>query len=540
MKKKNTYEPAFANAQDTGASPAQSEKQPRNRAMFATTASARRPLPGMTRNLGADKAAPRKKSYHGKLRAFLLLFSILLLAGVLGYCAMADNYKDCFIPGTYINGIEASGLTAEDIKSRIRAEAEDYSITVTFRGKEPGTTVTEKIDAKDIGYHYTSGGEVDDIFKSQDRYKWPMAYFGQNNNHTVGTDTAYDESLLESFFYDLKETQPQGQILPANAYVAVSEDSFFSVVPEVEGNALINEEAYKLLSAAVAGRASSVDLTSADLYRKPEIRSTDETLNNQVNEMNSFLGTVITLNLPDGSQRTIDRSFLLKCLVPNGDGTYQVSEEKIWSESRAYVADLGIDINTATKGRPFTSTLRGIVYIKMKQTVGIRLDQEATTASVATAIISRQSQDVNLSYSVFSEASNLADSGTYVEVDKLNQHVFVYVNHQLVVDMPCVTGQVTDPVTDTPEGLFKILDMKRDIHLLNWNADGSEAYDSFVKYWMQFTFESDGFHDASWRVKFGGDDYKTIGSHGCVNLPEEAAAIMYANVYVGMPVVVFS
>ena len=535
-KNRNKYEPAFADGQNIA--PDSTKKRPRAKATYMSAADTAQPLPGISGSYTG--APPRKKAYHGKLKAFLLLFSMLMLAGVLGYCAMADNYKECFIPGTYINGIEATELTPEDIKSRIRAEAEDYAITVTFRGTEPGTTVTEKIDGKEFGYHYISGKDVDDVFNAQDRYKWPLAYFGQNNNHTVGTDTTYEEADLQAVFLNLKETQPEGQILPSNAYVSIDENSMFTVVPEVDGNNLKNDEAYALLSAAVAGRAGSVDLTAAELYNAPDVRQNDETINQRVNEMNSFLGTVIKLNLPDGSQRAIDKSFLLKCLVKNDDGSYEISESKVWDETRAYVADLGIDLNTATKGRPFTSTLRGTVYIKMKDAVGILLDQEATTASIATAILSRQSQDVNLSYKIFSEASNIASGGTYVEVDKLNQRVFVYVNYQLVLDTPCVTGLATDPVTDTPEGLFSIIDMQRDIHLLSYYSSGEIMYDSPVQYWMQFTYESDGFHDASWRDHFGGEDYKSIGSHGCVNLPIPSAAKMYGYVYVGMPVVVFS
>ena len=196
-KKQNTYEPAFAEGQEP--QPEKKPKRPRADAVFSATADTA-PLPGTGTGAGSSRAGapPRRKAYHGKLKAFLLLFSILMLAGLLGYCAMADNYKECFIPGTYINGIEATELTAEDIKARIKAEAEDYAITVTFRGTEPGSTVTEKIDAKDFGYHYISGKDVDDVFNAQDRYRWPLAYFGQNNNHTVGTDTDYEEEDLKA------------------------------------------------------------------------------------------------------------------------------------------------------------------------------------------------------------------------------------------------------------------------------------------------------------------------------------------------------
>ncbi|MBQ7463714.1 MAG: L,D-transpeptidase, partial [Lachnospiraceae bacterium] len=47
-----------------------------------------------------------------------------------------------------------------------------------------------------------------------------------------------------------------------------------------------------------------------------------------------------------------------------------------------------------------------------------------------------------------------------------------------------------------------------------------------------------GLHDASWRGAFGGNIYKTNGSHGCVNMPRATAEALFATVNVGTPVVV--
>ena len=48
-----------------------------------------------------------------------------------------------------------------------------------------------------------------------------------------------------------------------------------------------------------------------------------------------------------------------------------------------------------------------------------------------------------------------------------------------------------------------------------------------------------GLHDATWRKRFGGEIYKTSGSHGCVNLPYNAAKQIYEFAYSGMPVIVY-
>ena len=48
-----------------------------------------------------------------------------------------------------------------------------------------------------------------------------------------------------------------------------------------------------------------------------------------------------------------------------------------------------------------------------------------------------------------------------------------------------------------------------------------------------------GFHDASWRNKFGKNIYKTNGSHGCINMPRENAKKMYENIERGVAVFVY-
>ena len=56
---------------------------------------------------------------------------------------------------------------------------------------------------------------------------------------------------------------------------------------------------------------------------------------------------------------------------------------------------------------------------------------------------------------------------------------------------------------------------------------------------MPFNRCGEGLHDATWRSEFGGEIYKTNGSHGCVNLPFHSAELMYPELYVGYPVIVY-
>jgi DNA gyrase subunit A len=63
-----------------------------------------------------------------------------------------------------------------------------------------------------------------------------------------------------------------------------------------------------------------------------------------------------------------------------------------------------------------------------------------------------------------------------------------------------------------------------------------EDYLVFVKYWVSVVGDIIGLHDASWRSNFGASFYVYGGSHGCVNTPEQAMALIWNLAEDGTPV----
>ena len=80
-------------------------------------------------------------------------------------------------------------------------------------------------------------------------------------------------------------------------------------------------------------------------------------------------------------------------------------------------------------------------------------------------------------------------------------------NGSVVWDAPCVTGNVSKNYT-TPAGLYSLTYKEKDRVLRGAKkADGTYEYESPVSYWMPFN-GGIGFHDATWRSKFGGTIYQ--------------------------------
>ena len=142
-------------------------------------------------------------------------------------------------------------------------------------------------------------------------------------------------------------------------------------------------------------------------------------------------------------------------------------------------------------------------------------------------LINTSNIDVNNTYNI----QPIAGYTTYVDIDISAQVVTYFENGSVLLQTPCVTG-LTNGKRDTPCGTYKILTKTPGKYLkgATWNC--------WVDRWMKFTNSNIGLHDASWRSSFGGDIYKTNGSHGCVNLPTEAAYQLYDLVSVGTVVIV--
>ena len=116
----------------------------------------------------------------------------------------------------------------------------------------------------------------------------------------------------------------------------------------------------------------------------------------------------------------------------------------------------------------------------------------------------------------------------FIVVDISSQTITVYDNVNEILASKVVTGKNSTP---TDLGYYHIYTKEKNRTLIG--AD----YKTFVKYWMGFN-GGEGFHDATWRSKFGGDIYMKKGSHGCVNLPENFAKELYNEVSVGDKVLI--
>ena len=124
-------------------------------------------------------------------------------------------------------------------------------------------------------------------------------------------------------------------------------------------------------------------------------------------------------------------------------------------------------------------------------------------------------------------------SGSYIEIDKSSQTLWVYIDGECVIETPVVTGCPKN-YWSTPTGVYSVLAKRISVILTG------PDYESWVKYWMPF-YRGYGMHDATWRRldDFGGNEYLYNGSHGCVNIPPKTAEEIFYTIYTGIPVILY-
>ncbi|HSB00459.1 MAG TPA: L,D-transpeptidase [Anaerolineales bacterium] len=117
---------------------------------------------------------------------------------------------------------------------------------------------------------------------------------------------------------------------------------------------------------------------------------------------------------------------------------------------------------------------------------------------------------------------NVPDEDKYIVVDLSNQLVTAFEGENLVFSQRCASGVRG---TDTPKGEFRTYHKGPSVHMTNeGDAAEDEAVYSLpgVPWCSFFTGAGNAFHGTYWH-----NDYGRPRSHGCVNLPSEAAKFIY-------------
>ena len=479
-----------------------------------------------------EKIVPIQKKKHKGLKVTGIIAAILAVTAGCAYGAVTYYYADRFFEGTYINGIDCSNKTAYEVEQAIASTVEAYSIEVTSRNQDPQT-----ISGSQIGYQYMSDGEVLNLLKQQKPYEWVRGFM-ETRSYNTQENVTFDKTLLQNEVKALNCAQPENQVEPENAYVAMNGDEF-TIVPETEGSKLKVKEAYKALDAAISGSQTSIDLGSTpDVYAVAAVTSEDSTLQATRDAYNNYTKASITYTFGDQTV-TLDGSTLKNWLQFDEKGQLVQDDASFTQHVKDFVAQLASEHNTVGTTRSFNTTSGRTVSV-YGSAYGWKIDQDAEAAQLTEEIRTGTQTTREPVYSMRANAYGYNDIGsTYIEVDLSSQHMYYYQGGSIIFDSDIVSGDLRYDDRATPPGIFTLYYKKSpDVLRGAKKPDGTYEYETSVTYWMPFN-GGIGFHDATWQAYFGGDRYTYAGSHGCINMPLDAAATLYSIIDTNVPIVCF-
>lgn len=469
------------------------------------------------------KTRSRRRRFPVKAGAIAAAGLLVILAGTAGvYIYKGQKYKDAFFQNTTINGINASGKTIEEVKALIASEIDGYTLTIHKRGGE-----TEQITKEDINLHSEFDGSLEEILSAQEPLKW-WSHQKTPVEYPVGTIVSYDRERLKEKIDSLQCFSAEQIVEPVNARLSeYISGQGYSIVPEEPGNRLVKEIVEAGIADALRNLKEDLFLEELDAYAKPEITSTDEELVKAAASLNKHVGVTVTYKFGDKTE-TLSGETTHNWLSVNADKTIGLDRDQV----AAYVKSLGSKYNTAYKKKTLKTSYGNTVTIG-SGFYGWRINQGAETDELYNIIRSGESQTREPVYSQKANSHGEHDYGnTYVEINLTAQHLFFYKDGKLLVEADFVSGNLSKGY-DTPAGAYPLTYKERNATLKG------ENYRTPVSYWMPFNGNI-GMHDANWRSSFGGNIYKTGGSHGCVNLPPSAAKAIYENISQGMPVLCYN
>lgn len=443
--------------------------------------------------------------------------SAAVVVGVL--CAAefggAYYFQDHYMPNTTINGVSVSGKSMDAAKQALEDSLKSY--TLTIKGEDTQDTLTAS--DIDFSYEYDAGNILETALSDQHPYEWVADLFG-GREYTL--KTSYNADKLNQKISDMKCMNPDKKVQAQNAGVTYK-DGAFEVVPEVYGNELDAKAFSDVLAKQLTEGNTEYQI---DCYIQPKLTQDSDAFKKAKKQLDASLKSTVTLKRDDISV-SVSANDVASFLTIGDDLKASVDQEKL----KAYVEEK-IEEPFKTVGKERTVTTAGCGTFTISGGIyGYLVDVDGETEQLSKDILSGKSVERE---PVYSQEETYKDNGglgnTYIDVSISQQRVWLVYGGKVLVDTPCVTGNVNNGTT-TPTGTYWIEFKRRNY--------GMPRYGVTVNYWMPIdTSTGVGLHDASWRSTFGGKYYISTGSHGCINLPVSAARTIYNNCFGTMPVVV--
>ena len=484
--------------------------------------------------VAADFSEIPAKRKHRALKVFGITSGVLIAIVLVAYIVGAVFFMGHFLPNTFIDDMDLSMKTDDEVMELLDKTVSSYQIDVVGNGFSYHAT------SADMGMDVDSKAIVQAMHDDLDEWKWPLLLMESSHDESARLVVTYLKDEVEKKIAKKVKKFNKDAKAPVNATIAYDDEKDeFTVKPEEIGEQLDADIVKASVTEAISQLQPSLKLT-VDHLLQPTVFSTDEKLIESAKLASGMVSAHLVLKLNGQTVNEIDGSQLSQFISIKDDLSVKFDNKAL----KEWVAEMADGYDTIGTERHYTR-VDGKEIIVKGGSYGWEIDTEATKEAIIDAI--KEGRKTSIDIPCISTADTYSAAGErdwgnrYIDVDLSEQYVRFYgKNGKIIWEADCITG-APDGKRNTWEGVWYVNNKESPSTLIGYTESGKKDYETKVKYWMPFEGNGIGFHDAPWQPDFGGDMYEIgYGSHGCVNLSSADAEELYSIIEIGDVVVVHS
>lgn len=464
--------------------------------------------------IGRMKQIDAKKLIKSEI---IVNFAILAVAIALLYSLVSAYFCCHFFFNTEINGVNVSLRSYDTADQMVRDYVKSFKLLLAERNDK-----TEEIAGQDIDLQYNND-VLPKINHMQSSYQWIGSLFREQKYYIKNLYT-YDDDLLKNEIYGLDCINGTA-IEPKNVSFEFV-NGLYKTISEVYGNVILKDKLIEAIKTSIGKGETNLDLEASNCYKNPKYTLDSDKTQKTKNLLNKYVSTKIIYEFGTQNEQ-LNGGTINKWLDVNENLEVAINKTAIMS----YIKELSRKYDTVGMAREFKTSTGKTVSVK-GGLYGWKIDQKAESVALFENIARGESVKKEPIYAQKALVKGESDIGnTYVEVNITNQHVWFYMDGNLIIGGPVVTGN-PNRGWSTVTGVYA----------LNYKQKGATlsgpGYTAAVTYWMPF-YGNIGIHDAGWRYSFGGEIYKRNGTHGCINAPFYLAKTIFDNIEEGTPIICY-
>lgn len=452
------------------------------------------------------------------------VLAIALAAGV--YFALAMYYKEGFSLGTWLNGVYCTGKSIEQVNQELLDGYTYEDITIIDIDGNKELLSFQELEMKaDFTFSLKT------LQSSQNPYLWVENISGRASRSITPRIFVEEEAVFEKVSdlacirTALANEKRSVRIQKGNQGYELVNDRKDVIIPK--------KVVQKVLEAIHSGR-KELDLEEAGCYEDLPMSAEMLEICRLWEKIDKFQTCKIQYRFGDSLEH-VGPSEVAEWITLDEAGNFQLDEtgNLILNDDgiKAYIQSLAEKYDTYAAVRTFHTTRGDTVEIE-GGTYGNKIDQKAEFAYLKEAYLNGVTEIREPVYEKKALYQGSDDIGnTYIEIDMENQKMYYYIDGELSVETPIVTGDMMKR-RSTPAAVCFVYGKQKSRILRG------PGYASFVNFWMPVK-GGIGIHDAPWRKEFGGDIYMKNGSHGCINTPYDAMEDIFNSAEVGTPVIMY-